>query len=252
MNTRPIRLTTSFRLITLLLVAAVIALAANSSQAWELYNQGCNHCHGGFFSGSSPKGTVFPSDNKHEMHISEDYMDSACNLCHGGQGVMYLASSGGTSSNPGVGCVGCHGREYPTGHRGLGLQKLHVTSGVTSCNDCHLTDMQPKPEGVLPIYYGTPDTNVDDPCNSAPDFLENWSIGDTVGLDNDGDGTFDSDDGDCAMCAADITGDDVVDVLDLLEVLAQWGTSGSADITGDGIVNVLDLVEVLSAWGPCP
>jgi len=54
-------------------------------------------------------------------------------------------------------------------------------------------------------------------------------------------------------CPADITGDGVVDVLDLLEVLAQWGTSGAggADITGDGIVDVLDLLEVLAAWGPC-
>jgi len=52
-------------------------------------------------------------------------------------------------------------------------------------------------------------------------------------------------------CPADITGDGVVDVLDLLEVLAQWGGAGSADITGDGIVDVLDLLEVLAAWGPC-
>jgi len=52
-------------------------------------------------------------------------------------------------------------------------------------------------------------------------------------------------------CPADITGDGVVDVLDLLEVLAQWGTAGPADITGDGIVDVLDLLEVLAAWGPC-
>jgi len=52
-------------------------------------------------------------------------------------------------------------------------------------------------------------------------------------------------------CPADITGDGVVDVLDLLEVLSQWGTSGDADITGDGIVDVLDLLEVLAAWGPC-
>ncbi len=52
-------------------------------------------------------------------------------------------------------------------------------------------------------------------------------------------------------CSADINGDDTVDVLDLLEVLSQWGTAGSADITGNGVVDVLDLLEVLSAWGPC-
>jgi len=53
-------------------------------------------------------------------------------------------------------------------------------------------------------------------------------------------------------CPADITGDGVVDVLDLLEVLSQWGGSGTADINGDGIVDVLDLLEVLGAWGECP
>ena len=52
-------------------------------------------------------------------------------------------------------------------------------------------------------------------------------------------------------CPADITGDALVDVLDLLEVLSQWGGSGTADITGDGLVDVLDLLEVLGAWGPC-
>ena len=52
-------------------------------------------------------------------------------------------------------------------------------------------------------------------------------------------------------CPADVTGDGIIDVLDLLEVLGQWGSGGSADITGDGVVDVLDLLEVLGAWGPC-
>ena len=52
-------------------------------------------------------------------------------------------------------------------------------------------------------------------------------------------------------CPADVTSDGTVDVLDLLEVLSQWGSAGSADITGDGTVDVLDLLEVLGAWGPC-
>jgi len=53
-------------------------------------------------------------------------------------------------------------------------------------------------------------------------------------------------------CPADVTGDGVVDVLDLLAVLAAWGQSGvPEDITGDGVVDVLDLLEVLSGWGPC-
>ncbi len=54
------------------------------------------------------------------------------------------------------------------------------------------------------------------------------------------------------LCPADINGDGTVDVLDLLEVLGNWGGSGDADITGDGVVDVLDLLEVLGSWGPCP
>ncbi len=54
------------------------------------------------------------------------------------------------------------------------------------------------------------------------------------------------------VCPEDVVGDGVVDVLDLLAVLAAWGqTEVIEDINGDGIVDVLDLLQVLSAWGPC-
>ncbi len=247
------RRTTSFGVMGAILVAIAIGLAANSSLAWERYNQGCDDCHGGFFGGTSPKGTVFPENDKHEMHRGSAYMDADCSLCHGGDGEMYLASSGGTSSNPGVGCVGCHGRPYDgIGDSGVGLRKHHVASGISSCLGCHPSDPDPLPESVLPTYYGTTDTNADDPCNSGPDFLENWSLGDTIGLDNDGDLAYDGDDGDCGLCPEDITGDGVVDLLDLLATLAAWGTADpAADINGDGIVDVLDLLAVLGAWGPC-
>jgi hypothetical protein len=55
-------------------------------------------------------------------------------------------------------------------------------------------------------------------------------------------------------CPADVNWDGVVDVLDLLAVLAAWGTPTMPcpeDINGDGIVDVLDLLELLAAWGPC-
>jgi hypothetical protein len=55
-----------------------------------------------------------------------------------------------------------------------------------------------------------------------------------------------------ANCPEDINGDAVVDVLDLLALLAAWGnTGGPEDINGDGIVDVLDLLQLLGAWGPC-
>ena len=51
----------------------------------------------------------------------------------------------------------------------------------------------------------------------------------------------------------DITLDGIVDVLDLLAVIAAWGNPGGPeDINTDGMVDVLDLLAVIAAWGPCP
>ncbi len=54
-------------------------------------------------------------------------------------------------------------------------------------------------------------------------------------------------------CPPDINGDGVVNVEDLLLVIASWSSvGGPADINCDGIVNVGDLLAVIAAWGPCP
>ena len=56
-----------------------------------------------------------------------------------------------------------------------------------------------------------------------------------------------------AGCAADITGDELVGVDDLLELIAAWGLNGSpADVNGDGVVDTLDLLLILAGWGACP
>ncbi len=63
-------------------------------------------------------------------------------------------------------------------------------------------------------------------------------------------------------CLGDISGPDgtadfLVDVHDLLLLLAQWGTAGAeGDLTGldgepDGVVDVHDLLGLLAVWGPC-
>jgi len=56
-----------------------------------------------------------------------------------------------------------------------------------------------------------------------------------------------------AGCPEDVTGDGVVDVLDLLAILAAWGDCPGCpeDITGDDVVDVLDLLAILAAWGSC-
>ena len=57
-------------------------------------------------------------------------------------------------------------------------------------------------------------------------------------------------------CPADISGDGVVDAVDLSRVLAAWDSDGSndpaTDFDEDGIVGPLDLAFVLAKWGLCP
>jgi hypothetical protein len=60
-------------------------------------------------------------------------------------------------------------------------------------------------------------------------------------------------------CIPDITGNNTVDVDDLLEVINNWGNPGCggaaccpADLDLDGDVDVDDQLTVLNNWGPCP
>lgn len=63
-----------------------------------------------------------------------------------------------------------------------------------------------------------------------------------------------------ATCAGDVTGDGVVDVDDLLDVLGAWGDfcpdpcepGCAADIDGNTTVDVNDLLAVLALYGACP
>ncbi len=55
------------------------------------------------------------------------------------------------------------------------------------------------------------------------------------------------------LCPTDLDGDGSVGILDLLALLAAWGTDpgGPPDFDGDGTVGILDLLTLLAAWGPC-
>ncbi len=51
---------------------------------------------------------------------------------------------------------------------------------------------------------------------------------------------------------ADLNGDGVVGILDLLGVLAAWGDAGNnclADLDIDGDVGIFDLLTLLAHWG---
>lgn len=53
-----------------------------------------------------------------------------------------------------------------------------------------------------------------------------------------------------AVNGDDVTGDGEVNVLDLLSILAAWGSCGGCpeDLNHDGAVDILDLLVVLTAW----
>jgi hypothetical protein len=56
-------------------------------------------------------------------------------------------------------------------------------------------------------------------------------------------------------CPMDLSGNRVVEVADVLELLAAFGCSGTcpADLTGDGAVGVADVLVLLSGFGAsCP
>ena len=186
MNKRAPKITS--RLI-LLIGASLLALAVsrNIGQAYDDYS-GCANCHGSFLGSSSPKGTVFPSNSNHYMHTNSASMATACTLCHmtPGEVPVYTWQSGGTAHNPGLGCSGCH--------VGPGLRKHHNINGTTECYDCHDPNETSDPESVFPPYYGTVDTKVNNPGNVVPvaNTNENWSIGDFLGLDNDGNNLYDA------------------------------------------------------------
>lgn len=184
----------SFLIRSFFAAAIFFALAASTTAlAYERYNDGCQACHGAFTDATSLKGSIFPSGDKHEMHRSSSAMNTDCDLCHtSGDGRdPFIGSSNGTANNLGIGCTGCHAAE--------GLRAHHATSGITGCASCHTSDGMPSPEDLHPRYYGTVDTNADGSCNLEPaaNVNENWTIGDFLGLDNDGDGLYDVLDPDC-------------------------------------------------------
>lgn len=170
--------------------SGLIALGAlvgftSASFAYERYSD-CAACHGAFTGSVSPQGTVFPNNDKHRMHRNSANMGTACNLCHrdDDNDNPFIGSSKGTANNPGLGCGGCH--------EPIGLRKHHVVTGTPECYDCH-DPATPPAENVKPPYYGTVDTKAKNPGNEVQvaNTNENWSVGDFIGLDNDGNNLYD-------------------------------------------------------------
>ena len=85
----------------------------------------------------------------------------------------------------------------------------------------------------------SPDCNT----NGVPD-IDDIAGGDSQ--DDNGDGVPDE-----CECTADLNGDGLVGIDDLLDLIGQFGGSGSGDLDGDGDIDANDLLNMLSQWGEC-
>ena len=70
------------------------------------------------------------------------------------------------------------------------------------------------------------------------------------GTSGDADGDFVPDE---CECLGDTNRDGLVNVYDIIEVILHWGETGvlDADVSGDGVVDGLDLSLVLQGYGTC-
>ena len=208
-----------------LLSPLVLAAWVPAASAYTTYTtngtDNCAACHGAFLA----TGYIAKSDgvawsalyagttitSLHDIH-RRIIMPNACDTCHnsGGRTPVNLDAStglvvGGTTQYA-ISCLGCHGRAE-TGEGGTvtsaGLRQHHKNAGINTCDGCH-NDTDPATfttvgEDVLPPNYAVVDpdrpTKPSNSCN--PDGNETF-IG-TFGLDNDGDGLYDTNDTDCAQ-----------------------------------------------------
>jgi hypothetical protein len=246
-------------IVVIAVMSVLTSMLARSTLGFPNYNingSGCIQCHGDFDGPDSPGGSVFPQGSKHEMHRGAAFMDTDCGLCHVNPGDDPATNmSAGTQSTPGLGCVGCHGRDEGPGFGllGVGLRRIHTEAGILFCAQCHPDDPQGElvGEDVLPPYYGSPDTNVGSSCND--DGSESWTLDNNRGLDNDGDGLYDEDDPDCG-CLGDLDGSGDVGFGDILQIIGAWGPCGvpcPEDLSMNGQVDFADILVVIGAWGPC-
>jgi hypothetical protein len=203
-----------------LCVALISFIPAEMSFAYDRWSQNddatyCGSCHGDFRSNIY----LSPSDgmnwgNLHNLH-RQTMVSGDCDVCHGSSTFpVMMASSSGGDGMAAIGCMGCHGREEDTGINnpegsngyGAGLRQHHYNSGETICANCHLdadpANYSPVGEDVLPTYYANPGLNHPNiPVGSCNDDGSEHFAGATVGQDNDGDGVYDGDDGDCTATA---------------------------------------------------
>jgi VCBS repeat-containing protein len=230
------------------------ALAFESIHDPNLNDTGyCGQCH-----------TQWTSQNSalHQLHTGGDsslgVITSTCTLCHTGSGrdnplTVWSAESTGTPGfTNGLGCAGCHGRDYGNtileDYRSFpiaglpkatsaGLRDHHAGAGITACTSCHDNLAQPdpapvdvQPENVPPPYFLRSDVlgGAADPCADN--------------LDNDGDGLYDAADPDCAGNTPPVANGDAysTDEDTTLNVAAPGVLTNDTDADSDPLTAIVD------------
>jgi hypothetical protein len=243
------------------------------AESYQLYStntgdQGsCATCHGAYLA------TIEYSSSSDETNWGQDLHDGHkgmmaddCDGCHDGVGTIDDQVNLGSSLD-GISCVGCHGGDEDIGNdsispgRGAGLRQHHFNSGVVVCIICHSDSdplsYPPVGEDVQPPFYFIPDSlHPHKPTDSC-----NWNKTENVfglsGLDNDGDGVYDTDDSDCPDCFTyDLDCDGDVDIVDIMLVASRWNTNlgdtnydAQYDLDDDGDIDIVDVMKVAVQWG---
>lgn len=202
------------------MAAAAFGVWISSAHAWEQYSEDTDatncartDCHGDFRDDNYISATDGMNwGDLHDLHRN-GMLNGDCATCHGSSGfspVMLAASEGGDGLDA-ISCAGCHGRtEDDTAANpdfgalsgyAAGLRQHHHGAGVTICADCHddadPANYTPVGEGTLPPYYADPGMDHPDMPANACDGSEDFA-GAPEGLDNDGDGSYELEDSDCA------------------------------------------------------
>ncbi|MHC4908973.1 MAG: hypothetical protein ACYTF9_04550 [Planctomycetota bacterium] len=151
----------------------------------------------------------------------------------------------------------------PTGQlqNGADAVALHVGDAAAFPNDTPVTTM-----GLVDaVVYGTADAADDEllAILGGPQ-VDEAALGDpatdSIARVPDGAGAFETVDEPSpgsrntpeGTCPADVSGEGMVGVEDLVLVMLAWGSAGgSADVNGNGMVDSADLTAVLVQWGPC-
>jgi PKD repeat protein len=263
-------------LFVLLVTITVLMTGAPEAWAYEQYSiskdaTNCRACHGNYR--SSPYTSLVDGvnwgDDLHDVHRN-GMLSGDCDACHKGSKfpVILDSSDGGVDLLP-ISCVGCHGREQDMGHdsismgRGAGLRRHHWTAGVTGCADCH-SDADPANdtvdwpgpvgENVLPNYYEFPGANhpniPTDACNANG--LESVFSGTDFGLDNDGDGIYDTADDNCSVANVPPVADANGPYTGTVGLAVSFDGSGSFDSDGTIVAYDWDFGDGSSGTGVSP